>query len=90
MASKGRLDEAQKVIDQMTKSNGVSVSSELHNEAFDGMDNSEEKTSAAGRVTPLQLFRVPRLLLRYVLLYSSWYACYLLERLPCNFNVKQI
>ena len=87
LASKGRYAEAQKVIDQMAKANGVTVSPKLRSDAFNGLDNSEEKTSTEARVTPFQLFRHPRLMLRYSLLYSSWYASYS-HTTVYSFNIK--
>ena len=79
--SKGRVQEAQQVIDQMAKTNGVAVAPKLRSDTFGVVDNSKEEASTAARVTPLQLFRVPRLLLRYSLLYNSWYVRNLTHRL---------
>ena len=68
LVSKGRLDEAQKLVDQIAKTNGVSESPKLQAESI----NSSGDKAPLEKVTPFQLFRVPRLFLRYGLLYASW------------------
>ena len=68
LVSKGRLAEAQKLIDHIAKVNGVEEPPRLQEEA---VNYSGPKTSV-GKVTPFQLFRVPRLFLRYTLLYLIW------------------
>ncbi|KAK7108499.1 organic cation transporter protein-like isoform X2 [Littorina saxatilis] len=80
LVSKGRLDEAQKIVDAMAKTNGVSIAPKLSSAMFDKKDNSQNRGT---RVTPLQLFRVPRLFVRYNLLYLSWILIVL-----CNYGLS--
>ena len=67
--SKGRLEEAQTIIDNVARVNGISTAPRLQ----ETVDNSSPKASSeAAVVSPVALFRVPRLLIRYMLLYICW------------------
>ena len=68
LLTRGRLDEAQKLIDKVAKVNGVAYT---RSEAFGSINSSEDEPSLV-KATPLQIFRFPRLLLRYMLLYITW------------------
>ncbi|KAK7491564.1 hypothetical protein BaRGS_00017203, partial [Batillaria attramentaria] len=73
LMSKGRMSAAQKIIDGMARTNGVSPAPQV--ELVDDVKQKkpDDADSPDNRViSPLELFRIPRLFLRYTLLYCSW------------------
>lgn len=64
LVSKGRLEEAQKIMDNIAHTNGAPPPPRL--------DNHEEKLQTSPRASAFGLFRYPCLLLRYTLLYCCW------------------
>ncbi|KAK7491559.1 hypothetical protein BaRGS_00017198 [Batillaria attramentaria] len=73
LMSKGRMAEAQKVMDDVARVNGVAMAPRLEADSSEVIltkQQSEQDKKAV--VSPVQLFRIPRLLVRYTLLYFSW------------------
>ncbi|XP_076466871.1 organic cation transporter protein-like [Babylonia areolata] len=69
LISKGRLNEAQKIIEKIARANGAASPVQLETIMADVC---EEVPSSSASANPVQLFRVPRLLVCFSLLYLSW------------------
>ncbi|KAK7497283.1 hypothetical protein BaRGS_00011577 [Batillaria attramentaria] len=74
LVSKGRHEEAQKVLEVVARINGRSLPPRFQIEALASMAGVRAASGPKGKqgVSPLSLFRIPRLFLRYTLLYFCW------------------
>ncbi|KAK7497284.1 hypothetical protein BaRGS_00011578 [Batillaria attramentaria] len=74
LVSKGRHEEAQKVLEVVARVNGRSLPPRFQIEAPAFMAGARAASGPKGKqgVSPLSLFRIPRLFLRYTFLYFCW------------------
>ncbi|KAK7485095.1 hypothetical protein BaRGS_00023635 [Batillaria attramentaria] len=74
LVSKGRHEEAQKVLEVVARVNGRSLPPRFQIEALASMAGARAASGPKGKqgFSLLSLFRVPRLLLRYTFLYFCW------------------